>query len=86
MNGVHKMGWAKIAYSYSINQLHEVAQMEQTMASEFVSNSSQIYEQSVRKVMRQGGDTDTNCAIVGSLIGSIVGFKGLPQEFVRKVI
>ena len=29
--------------------------------------------------MRQGGDTDTNCAIVGSILGSILGFKGLPQ-------
>ena len=36
--------------------------------------------------MRQGGDTDTNCAIVGSLVGSVLGFKGLPQEYVQKVI
>ena len=32
--------------------------------------------------MRQGGDTDTNWAIVGSMLGSIIGFKGLPQEYV----
>lgn len=36
--------------------------------------------------MKQGGDTDTNCAIVGSIVGSIIGFKGLPQEYVHKMI
>jgi len=30
------------------------------------------------KVIRQGGDTDTNACIVGGVIGSIVGFKKLP--------
>lgn len=40
----------------------------------------------IRKVMKQGGDTDTNCAIVGSILGSIIGFKGLPQEYVQKMM
>ena len=33
----------------------------------------------MRMVIQKGGDTDTNAAIVGGLIGSIVGFKNLPQ-------
>ena len=36
--------------------------------------------------MKQGGDTDTNCAILGSILGSIIGFKGLPQEYVQKMM
>jgi len=26
----------------------------------------------------QGGDTDTNACIVGGVVGSIIGFQGLP--------
>lgn len=33
----------------------------------------------MRKVISQGGDTDTNAAIVGGLIGSLVGYKNLPE-------
>lgn len=87
MNGVHKMGWAKIAFSYSLNQFRHMAQMEQKLQQNFIQDTSDVlYKEVIRKVMRQGGDTDTNCAIVGSLVGSIVGFKGLPEEYVNKVM
>ena len=33
----------------------------------------------MRKVISQGGDTDTNAVIVGGLIGSLVGYKNLPE-------
>ncbi len=33
-----------------------------------------------------GGDTDTNACIVGGLIGSIVGFKKLPQKYIKKML
>jgi len=33
------------------------------------------------KVITQGGDTDTNACIVGGLVGSMVGFKKLPSEY-----
>jgi ADP-ribosylglycohydrolase len=36
--------------------------------------------------MKQGGDTDTNCAIVGSLLGSVLGFKGLPKSYLSKIM
>jgi ADP-ribosylglycohydrolase len=36
--------------------------------------------------MKQGGDTDTNCAIIGCMLGSIIGFKGLPPNYINKVI
>lgn len=38
----------------------------------------------MKTVIERGGDTDTNAAIVGGLIGSIVGFKNLPKEYLEK--
>lgn len=35
----------------------------------------------MRNIIRMGGDSDTNGAIVGGLIGSMVGFKGIPSEY-----
>lgn len=32
-------------------------------------------------IIEQAGDTDTNAAIVGGLIGSIIGFRKLPLEY-----
>jgi ADP-ribosylglycohydrolase len=34
----------------------------------------------------EGGDTDTNAAIVGGLFGALVGYKGLPQEWKEKIM
>ena len=39
----------------------------------------------IRSVLILGGDTDTNGAIVGGLIGAVVGFKNLPLEYVKKM-
>ncbi len=33
----------------------------------------------------RGGDSDTNAAIVGGLIGSIVGFRKLPGSYLSSV-
>lgn len=38
----------------------------------------------MKKVISKGGDTDTNAAIVGGLIGSIVGFRNLPVKYLKK--
>lgn len=36
--------------------------------------------------MKLGGDADSNCAVVGGLIGALVGFQQLPQEKVFIII
>ena len=33
-----------------------------------------------------GGDTDTNCCIVGGMIGAKVGLKGLPEDKMEKIM
>ena len=35
-------------------------------------------------IIRKGGDTDTNAAIVGGLLGSLVGFRKLPNKYKTK--
>ena len=39
-----------------------------------------IYANSLGDILAHGGDTDTNAAIVGGMIGTAIGFKDLPQN------
>lgn len=41
------------------------------------------YDDSMRLVLKLAGDTDTNCCIVGGLIGALNGRSGLPKEKVE---
>jgi ADP-ribosylglycohydrolase len=58
------MGWAKIAWTYSFQMLRQ----------------RMTYKEAILSVLMQGGDTDTNCAIVGSMIGAAMGLKMLYKE------
>lgn len=44
------------------------------------------YEKAIYDVLLQGGDTDTNAAIVGGMIGAAEGAAKIPQEWAEKVI
>ena len=37
-----------------------------------------IYSESIRQIIQQGGDTDTNACIAGGMIGALVGIKQIP--------
>lgn len=37
-------------------------------------------------MIKAGGDTDTNAAIVGGLLGAAVGLTNIPSEMVEKMI
>jgi len=39
----------------------------------------------IQSILERGGDTDTNAAIVGGLIGAVVGFKNLPKIYLKKM-
>ncbi|KAL4854704.1 putative ADP-ribosyl glycohydrolase L543 [Chlorella vulgaris] len=39
------------------------------------------YEQAIRQVLSAGGDTDTNAAIVGGVMGALWGLQGIPQAW-----
>ena len=59
---------------------------ELTQEEECLSFGQQFYKKKVGEVIQEGGDTDTNGAIVGGFLGALVGFKGLPQRYVRKML
>ena len=46
----------------------------------------QLYDFSMRQVVKLQGDTDTNAAIVGGLIGAYVGLDNIDVAKVRKVL
>jgi hypothetical protein len=45
-----------------------------------------IYYDSLRQVIQEGGDTDTNACIVGGMIGALVGVKKLPEHMLKKLL
>ncbi len=81
MNGVSSMGWAKIAFTYGVKHMkkliHEKSQNKQSF-------NPDDYQEILFAVLKQAGDTDTNGAIVGGLIGAIIGFKNLPIKYLKK--
>jgi ADP-ribosylglycohydrolase len=63
------IGHAKIAWSYAFYHLKRESS----------------YIEAMRDVLSRGGDTDTNCAIVGGLIGASLGFKKLQEEIPKQI-
>ena len=43
------------------------------------------FEQGVRSVVEAGGDTDTNGAVVGALLGARFGAEAIPDRWRRRV-
>ena len=76
MPGHTNMGYAKIAYSYGMRLLRYLAEGKEKKVDE------EMYSRWIRWVIGRAGDTDTNAAIVGGLMGSIVGFWQLPVKYV----
>ena len=58
------IGWSKIAWTYSFILL----------------KNETDYNKIMRKVLMNGGDTDTNACIVGGLIGAKLGYKKLNDQ------
>lgn len=43
------------------------------------------YRECVLKAVNLGGDTDTTACVAGALAGALYGFKGIPDDWVRKL-
>lgn len=67
-----KIGWSKIAFSLGMRALREIFQNKEALNAE-------TYKNHIFRVLEEGGDTDTNAAIVGGMLGALVGFKNLPR-------
>lgn len=60
-----QMGWVKIAFRNAFHLLHQ----ERSLA------------EALTWTVRQGGDTDTNAAIAGALLGAFQGLQAVPDQW-----
>lgn len=67
---VHQQGWVLTAFRNALWQLLHASNLEQAV---------------VGTVMR-GGDTDTNAAICGALLGAVHGRNAIPGQWVQSVL
>lgn len=49
-------------------------------------NKAISYEEAIRETLYLNGDTDTNAAIVGGLLGAYHGYKAIPEDWRNKVL
>lgn len=80
MTATVNQGFAKIAYSYGLIYLKKIIENHN---SETNLNAN-LYTEIIAAIIKKGGDTDTNAAIVGGLLGSLIGFKKLPNKYKQK--
>ncbi len=64
------MGWVRIALHNAFYQLLHAADVRQGLID----------------TVMQGGDTDTNAAIAGALLGSVYGYAGIPDPWRDRVL
>jgi hypothetical protein len=68
----HHIGFLKIALMNGLHLLRAATKMDYTTMLE--------------AVLEEGGDTDTNAAIIGGMFGALNGADGLPKEFKAAVL
>ncbi len=61
-----QMGWVRIAWQNAVYQLLHATTVEQAIAD----------------TISHGGDTDTNAAICGALLGSVYGVESMPVQWI----
>ncbi len=65
-----RMGWVLIAFQNSLWQLLH----------------SKNTEEGIVDTLMRGGDTDTNAAIAGALLGAVNGVESIPQRWIKIII
>lgn len=48
--------------------------------------NSKTYETAMRTIIKLGGDTDTNCAISGALLGAKFGYNKIPKKWLKTIL
>ena len=56
------------------------------VGKDFTAKGEEAFDFAMRQTAMLAGDADTNCAIVGGLVGAFVGIKAMPAEKVKKVL
>ena len=48
--------------------------------------NSKSYQSAMRTIIKLGGDTDTNCAISGALLGAKFGYNKIPKKWLKTIL
>ena len=75
----NQMGYYSHGFKLSIYFLYKISKM-----GEIIDNK--LYYKIMCQICNFGGDTDTNCAIVGTMVGPLIGYKNFPPELFDKFI
>ena len=74
-----QMGYYRHALKLSVLYLYKYPDMGE-------NKDKNLYYKIMCEVCDYGGDTDTNCAIVGTMIGPLIGYKNFKKELFDKFI
>jgi ADP-ribosylglycohydrolase len=69
-NFMKQMGWVLIAFQNALYQLLNAPSLEEGIVD----------------TVSQGGDTDTNAAIAGALLGAVFGREAIPEQWQKAVL
>ena len=72
------MGYYIHGFKLSIYYIYLISQMKKI--------EQNLYYNIMCQICNLGGDTDTNCAIVGTMIGPLIGYKNFPPELFNNFI
>ena len=67
---IDKQGWVLIAFQNVLWQLLHAPSLEEALVD----------------TVGRGGDTDTNAAICGALLGAVHGIDAIPQQWVSSIL
>lgn len=72
MEAVVYLGKALSCFTYGIKALRTLSEIEEDYFCD------EHYITVIKRIISKAGDSDTNAAIVGGLVGAVLGFKRLP--------
>lgn len=55
------------------------------MGTGFWGLRQENYCDSIRRIITEGGDADTNAAVAGALLGVWLGYNRLPQDLIQQL-
>ncbi len=72
MEVTKNIGLAKIAWTWTFAWLRQ-----------FVEGKGIEYQEAIKGMVWEGGDTDTNACILGAMVGAVLGQERIPPEYIR---
>ncbi|KAJ3047387.1 hypothetical protein HK097_011575 [Rhizophlyctis rosea] len=77
-----------IGYTYRTlgSGLWALSQLLNCLTTNPSASPASTFKSLITELTIQGGDADTNCAVAGALMGAVVGYSGLPKEWLKGLI